>query len=79
MNYPLVGSMKSQAGALGDLAVAEDHALNHPTSGKSNLYTEENMKNCGYALRTRVNFLVLRQLYFRVLHAEEAKVKSPAQ
>ena len=39
----------------------------HPSGGKSNVYTEENMKNCGYALRNWVNFLVLRQLYFRVL------------
>lgn len=42
----------------------------HPSGGQTNVYTDENMKNCGYALRNWVNFLVLRQLYFRVLHAE---------
>ena len=39
----------------------------HPSGGKSNIYTEDNMKNCGYALRNWVNFLVLRQVYLRVL------------
>ena len=38
----------------------------HPSGGKSNIYNEENLKNCGYALRNWVNFLVYRQLYFRV-------------
>ena len=44
----------------------------HPSGGKSNIYTDENLKVCGYALRNWVNFLVLRQLYFRVLNPEEA-------
>lgn len=39
----------------------------HPSGGKSNEYTEDNMRNCGYALRNWVNFLVLRQIYFHVL------------
>ena len=43
----------------------------HPSGGKSNVYTEENLKTCGYALRNWVNFLVLRQLYFRVLNADD--------
>jgi parallel beta-helix repeat protein len=38
----------------------------HPSGGKSNEYTEDNMKNCGYALRNWLNFLALRQLQFRV-------------
>ena len=38
----------------------------HPSGGKSNVYTEENMKNCGYALRNWVNFLALRQLTLKV-------------
>ena len=42
----------------------------HPSGGKTNLYTEENLKTSGYALRNWVNFLVLRQLHFRVLEAE---------
>ena len=39
----------------------------HPTGGKTNVYTEDNMKVSGYALRNWVNFLAVRQLYFRVL------------
>lgn len=39
----------------------------HPSGGKTNVYTEENMKNCGYALRNWVNFLALREVYFHVL------------
>jgi lysophospholipase L1-like esterase len=39
----------------------------HPSGGQANVYTEENMKLCGYALRNWVNFLALRELYFRVL------------
>jgi hypothetical protein len=43
----------------------------HPSGGKTNVYTDENMQSCGYALRNWVNFLVLRQLYFRVLNTED--------
>jgi lysophospholipase L1-like esterase len=43
----------------------------HPSGGKSNDYSDANLKNCGYALRNWVNFLVYRQLYFHVLAAEE--------
>ncbi len=42
----------------------------HPTGGRTNVYTEANMKNCGYALRNWVNFLAVRELYFRVLRAK---------
>ena len=45
----------------------------HPSGGKSNDYSEGNLNNCGYALRNWVNFLVYRQLYFRVLRPEESK------
>ena len=38
----------------------------HPSGGKTNLYSEVNLKTSGYALRNWVNFLVLRQLHFRV-------------
>jgi hypothetical protein len=40
----------------------------HPSGGKTNVYTADNMKNSGYALRNWVNFLVLRQLHFRVFN-----------
>ena len=39
----------------------------HPSGGKTNVYTEENMRDCGYALRNWVNFLAVREVYFRVL------------
>ena len=38
----------------------------HPSGGKTNVYDEENLKSCGYALRNWENFLVYRQLYFEV-------------
>ena len=43
----------------------------HPSGGKSNDYSEANLQNCGYALRNWVNFLVFRQLYFRVFNPED--------
>ncbi len=43
----------------------------HPSGGKSNDYSEENLNNCGYALRNWINFLVYRELYFRVLNPDE--------
>ncbi len=39
----------------------------HPSGGQTNVYTESNMKLCGYALRNWVNFLAVREVYFRVL------------
>ena len=39
----------------------------HPSGGKSNVYDSENLHNCGYALRNWINFLVVRQLHFKVL------------
>lgn len=38
----------------------------HPSGGKTNLYSEINLKTSGYALRNWVNFLILRRLHFRV-------------
>jgi len=39
----------------------------HPTGGKSNDYSEENLKKSGYALRNWLSFLMYREVYFRVL------------
>jgi lysophospholipase L1-like esterase len=39
----------------------------HPSGGQVNVYTQENVQLCGYALRNWVNFLAVRELYFRVL------------
>jgi parallel beta-helix repeat protein len=50
----------------------------HPSGGKSNDYSEENLKNCGYALRNWVNFLVYRQLYFHVFAAESTDAEQTA-
>lgn len=45
----------------------------HPTAGKTNIYTKDNLKNCGYALRNWLNFLAVREVYFRVVHAKDDK------
>lgn len=45
----------------------------HPTGGKTNVYTKENLKNSGYALRNWLNFLALREVYFRVRHGKHGK------
>ncbi len=39
----------------------------HPTGGKSQDYSPENLKSCGYALRNWINFQAYRQLYFKIL------------
>jgi len=39
----------------------------HPSGGQTNVYSEENMKVCGYALRNWVDFLAVREVYFHVL------------
>ena len=39
----------------------------HPSGGKSNDYSFENLKTSGYALRNWMNFLTYRQVYFRIL------------
>ena len=45
----------------------------HPSGGKTNLYNEENLKTSGYALRNWVNFLAVREIYFRILHPEKKR------
>ena len=42
----------------------------HPTAGKTQIYSPENLKASGYALRNWLNFRAFRQLYFRVLGGE---------
>lgn len=42
----------------------------HPSGGKTNLYDEKNLKDCGYALRNWLNFQIYRQLYFKVFEAK---------
>lgn len=45
----------------------------HPSGGETNDYSEANLNTCGYALRNWVNFLVYRQLYFRVLAPDDGQ------
>jgi lysophospholipase L1-like esterase len=42
----------------------------HPSGGKSNIYTPENLKNCGYALRNWLNFLMVRKLHFALAESK---------
>lgn len=39
----------------------------HPSAGKTNVYSAENLKIDGYALRNWVTFLKFREVYFHVL------------
>jgi lysophospholipase L1-like esterase len=43
----------------------------HPSGGKVGEFSEENLNTCGYALRTWVNFLMFREIYFRILAPAE--------
>ena len=43
----------------------------HPTAGKTNVYSEENLSKDGYALRNWVTFLNYREVYFHVLHPKK--------
>ncbi len=47
----------------------------HPSGGETNVYTDENMRVCGYALRNWVDFLAVREVYFRVLAAPKESAK----
>lgn len=42
----------------------------HPSGGRTNDYSPENLRSCGYALRNWLNFLAVREVHFRVLHPE---------
>lgn len=44
----------------------------HPTAGQTNVYSEDNLQISGYALRNWLNFLMLREVHFRVLHPAPA-------
>jgi lysophospholipase L1-like esterase len=39
----------------------------HPSAGKTNVYSADNLKDDGYALRNWVTFLKFREVYFHVL------------
>lgn len=44
----------------------------HPAAGKTHVYSEENLRVSGYALRNWVNFLMYRRIYFRILEAPKS-------
>jgi len=41
----------------------------HPSGGKTNDYSEGNLKTSGYALRNFLTFMKFREVYFKVLNA----------
>ena len=47
----------------------------HPTSIKMDNFSEENLKNAGFALRNWVNFLMFREIYFRILSPPKPAAK----
>ncbi|WP_182864741.1 GDSL-type esterase/lipase family protein [Rhodopirellula sp. JC639] len=61
--------LRVRSGNSWDGTIISDDGV-HPSGGESNNYSEENLKQCGYALRNWINFLVYRQLYFRIFAAE---------
>jgi hypothetical protein len=45
----------------------------HPSGGKSQDYSEDNLRNSGYALRNWLNWLMYRRIYFRLLHSDAGR------
>lgn len=43
----------------------------HPSGDKTNVYSEENLQNDGYALRNWLSFLKFREVYFQVLEEKQ--------
>jgi lysophospholipase L1-like esterase len=58
--------LKRQPGKAWDGTLMDQDGV-HPSGGEVNVYTEENLKASGYALRNWANFLVLRELWCRIL------------
>jgi lysophospholipase L1-like esterase len=58
--------LRLRPGKTWDKTIVDDDGV-HPTGGKTQVYTEDNMKVSGYALRNWVNFLAVREVYFRVI------------
>jgi lysophospholipase L1-like esterase len=47
----------------------------HPSAGDGASFSEDNLKVNGFALRTWVNFLMVRQVYFRIMSAPKPFVE----
>lgn len=43
----------------------------HPSGGKNQVFSKENLAKSGYALRNYITFLKFREVYFKVLQAKE--------
>jgi len=71
-NVPLVDFyaevMKRRPGTSWDGTLISKDGV-HPSGGDNGNFSEENLKNSGYALRTWVNFLAVREIYFRIMSA----------
>lgn len=62
------GIVKRRPGTTWDgTLIAKDGV--HPSGTDNGNFSEENLKNGGYALRTWMNFLMLREAYFRIMSA----------
>ena len=59
--------LRRKAGQAWDGTLISEDGV-HPSGGETQIYTEENMQRCGYALRNWLTFLAVRQVYFHVLH-----------
>jgi len=51
----------------------------HPSAGKTTDFSEANLNESGYALRTWMNFHAYRELYFRVLNLEQMETVKAVQ
>jgi lysophospholipase L1-like esterase len=60
--------LKRQPGTAWDGTLISKDGV-HPSGGKSDDFSEANLKINGYALRTWVTWLMFRQVYFRILSA----------
>jgi lysophospholipase L1-like esterase len=46
----------------------------HPSGGDVGNFSPGNLAKCGYALRTWVNFLAVREIHFRILSAPKTAI-----
>jgi lysophospholipase L1-like esterase len=70
--------LRLRPGKSWDKTIISDDGV-HPSGGKNQVYTEENLKVCGYALRNWVNFLAVREVYFWALAAPRVKTEEAPQ
>lgn len=66
--------MKRQPGEAWDGSLIDKDGV-HPSAGDGGNFSEANLRVSGYALRTWLNFLAVRELYFRVMSAPKPFVE----